>query len=304
MVHNQERSLARTQLFNLIYKADGQAFEDIFTQTMNYSCIDFQSIKPWGNIGDRKNDGYIKSEGTFFQVYAPEDITQSYLDAVKKIKTDFSGLFEQWSPINKFYFVINDKFKGVNADCEQTIQEIKVQYELKDAGILTAKDIENKVFLLNDDQIFSIVGFLPDPANIKGVDFSILKEVIVHIMEIPININKEYSITLPDFEEKIRFNGLSSITEKYLYNGFMKVVYVEEYLSNNSDFVADSLRERLSDVYIEEKNSHSKDDLFWAIVNRLSPKTQQIYQTTVIIIMAKYFETCDIFEKPVKEEER
>ena len=122
-------------------------------------------------------------------------------------------------------------------------------------------------------------------------------------MELPIDNNKEYSITLPDLDEKIQFNGLSDVTADYLYNGLMKVVYLEEYLSNNSNFVADSLRDKLNEVYLKEKEEHSEDTLFWTIVNRLSPKVQQIYQTTVIIIMAKYFETCDIFEEPIKEGE-
>lgn len=297
----QERYIARIQFQNKIYKADGQAFEDIFTATMNYSCEGFQSIKPWGNIGDRKNDGYIKSEGTYYQVYAPEDITKSYVDFVKKIKTDFLGLIEQWSPVNNFYFVVNDKYKGVNADCEQIIQELKETHKLNDSKILTAKDLENIVFSLEEDQIFTIVGNLPDPSNLKNVDYSILNEVISYIMELPIDNNKEYSITLPDLDEKIQFNGLSDVTANYLYKGLLKVVYLEEYLSNNSNFVADSLRDKLNDIYLQEKEKYSKDELFWTIVNRLSPKVQQVYQTTVIIIMAKYFESCDIFEEPIKE---
>jgi hypothetical protein len=40
------------------------------------------------------------------------------------------------------------------------------------------------------------------------------------------------------------------------------------------------------------------------MVEQLSPKQTQPYQNTVIIIMAKYFETCDIFEEPKEEDER
>ena len=300
----QERSIARILFQNKIYKADGQAFEDIFTQLMNYTHKDFQAIKAWGNIGDRKNDGYIKSEGTFFQVYAPEDVTKSYVDFIKKLEKDFLGLIKQWNPVNKYYFVVNDKYKGVNADVEQIIQELKITYSLDDARILTAKDIENKVFLLDDDQIFSIVGNLPDPNNIKNLDFSVLNDVISYIMSLPIDSNLEYKITLPDLKEKIQFNGLSETTASYLYDALIKVEYLEKYLSNNSDFIADSLRNKLSEIYIEKRDIYKNDELFWNIVNSLSPKMQQIYQTTVIIIMAKYFETCDIFEVPIREEDK
>jgi hypothetical protein len=40
------------------------------------------------------------------------------------------------------------------------------------------------------------------------------------------------------------------------------------------------------------------------MVERLSPKAQRMYQITVITIMAKYFETCDIFEEPIEEGEK
>ena len=63
------------------------------------------------------------------------------------------------------------------------------------------------------------------------------------------------------------------------------------------------LRQFANEVYLQEKEKYSGDELFWNIVNILSPKAQQIYQTTVIILMAKYFETCDIFEEPFKEGE-
>lgn len=301
-MNTQERSIARILFQNKIYKADGQAFEDIFTATMSYFNKDFQSIKPWGNIGDRKNDGYIKTECEYYQVYAPEDIRKSYVDAVNKIKTDFNGLIKQWSPVNKFYFVINDKYKGVNADCEQVINQIKGSYSLEDARILTAKDLEDRVFSLSEDQIYTVVGYLPDPGNLKNIDYSILNEVISYIMNLPIDSEKEYSITLPDLDEKIQFNNLSKITADYLYNGLMKVVYLEEYLSNNSDYVADSLRDKLSEIYKKQRDNFNGDSLFWNIVNALSPVAQQQYQSIVIIIMSKYFETCDIFEEPIKED--
>lgn len=296
-----EKTLARQLFQNKILKSDGQAFEDIFIETMNYAEEHFQAIKPWGNIGDRKNDGYIRNRGIFYQVYAPEDIKRSYINAVDKLKVDFAGLKIQWKPINEFYFVINDKYKGINADCEKAIQKIKEEHELVEAKFLTAKDIENILFTLEDDQIFSIIGFIPDPLNIKQIDFSILNEVIGYIMRLPLKRNSEYDVVLPDWEEKVLFNNLSFPVANLLNNGYLQVSSLEEYLANNSDFLADAIRDKVNEVYSEERDLHLGDELFWSIVNRLSPKDEQIYQTIVIIIMAKYFETCDIFEDPSLE---
>jgi len=293
----QEKTLARSLFQNKILKADGQAFEDIFTAIMDYAETGFLSIKPWGNIGDRKNDGYIKSKGIFYQVYAPEDIRKSYRDAVNKLKTDFAALKTQWSPINEFYFVVNDKYKGINADCEKTIEEIKETHDLNNAGFLTAKDLENKLFTLDDDQVLEITGFIPDPANIKTLDYSVLNEVIGHIMRLPLNKSDKSKIVLPVWDEKIKFNGLSEAVSQLLNHGFYQIHTLNEYLLNNGDFLADSLRDKMNEIYLKEKENNTGDDLFWAIVNCASPREENMYQTSAIVIMSKYFETCDIFEE-------
>ena len=298
----QEKTLAR-QLFQLkIYKADGQIFEDIFSAIMNYAEIDFQQIKPWGDIGDRKNDGYIKNKGIFYQVYAPEDIRKSYPHIIRKLKEDFSGLKAQWSNINEFYFVVNDKYNGVNADSEKIIQEMRTAHNLNDAGFLIAKDLENILFELDDDIIYSIIGHPPDPARIKQLDYSILNEVIVHIMQLSLNHNSDSKIVVPDWDEKIKLNNLSEPISQLLSNGSFQFHSLEEYLKNNSDFLADSLRDQMSKVYLQEKDNKNGDDLFWGIVDSVSPKAESMYQTSAIVIMSKYFETCDIFEEPVQEE--
>ena len=296
-----EKVLARQLFQNKILKANGQAFEDMFCAIMAYADADFQPIKAWGDIGDRKNDGYIKSKGIFFQVYAPEDIRKSYVPMVKKIKTDFAGLKDQWSPVNEFYFVINDRYKGVNADCEIILQEIKMSHNLTHAGFITAKDLENKLFTLDDDQIFNIIGFIPDPAKIKTLDYSILNEVIGYIMQLPLAKGDNSKIVLPDWDDKIKINGLSEPVSQLLNHGYFQLNALDEYLRNNSNFLADSLRDKMNEVYSREKENNTGDNLFWAIVSCASPKDEQMCQTSVIVIMSKYFETCDIFEEPLPE---
>lgn len=303
-MNSQEKTMLRIIFQNKIHKSDAQSFEDLFTSVMSYAEKDFKPIKPWGNIGDRKNDGYVKQTGTYYQVFAPEDIKKSYPSAIKKLHTDFNGLMEQWSPVNRFYFVINDKYDGVHPDIDQEMDKIKVEHGLEDAAILIAKDLENILFELEDDQIFSIVGMLPDPSSIKNIDYSILNQVISHIMELPIHSNEDGKIVLPDWDKKIQFNNLSDTVARYLDTACFQIDNLQAYLANNSNFFADELRDKLNEVYQQEKINKSGDQLFMAMVEQLSPKQTQSYQNIVIIIMAKYFETCDIFEEPREEEER
>jgi hypothetical protein len=84
-------------------------------------------------IGDRKNDGYDKTTGTYYQVFAPEDLKASEAKAVKKLKEDFKGLYEFWNkatPVKSFHFVMNDKFAGSFPEIEADLAEIKKSHKL------------------------------------------------------------------------------------------------------------------------------------------------------------------------------
>lgn len=297
-MNNQEKTFARIQFKLKIHESNGQAFEDLFTNIMNYAEQGFQAIKPWGNTGDRKNDGYIRLTGIFFQVYAPEEIQKSYTSVVGKIKTDFKGLKQGgWSPINEFYFVVNDKYQGVNPVCEQTIQQIKEEHGLNSAGFKTAKDLENLLFTLDDDEIFTIIGLLPNPEKIT-LDFSCLNEIIKHLMSLPLSVATDSSIVYPDWDDKIQFNDLGELASSYLNTGFFQVASLDDYLNNESNFFAEEIKDKVREIYVDLKNNYSGDELFWEIVAKISPRQETGIQTAVIILLAKYFETCDIFEEP------
>lgn len=294
-----EKHISRILFKNKIHEADGQKFEDLFSAIMNYKEPIFIQIKPWGNIGDRKNDGYIKSKGIYFQVYAPEDIRKSYPEVIKKIQTDFSGLQSQWNNIQEFYYVVNDKYKGVNADSEKLLETIKQTNSLKECEFIVAKDLENMLYNLSDDQIMTIAGHIPDPANLSSLDYDILNDILEHLKGKSLNNGTE-NIVAPDWDEKIKFNNLSINESVRLTNGYFQLGTLNEYLKNNSDFTAQELQNKINGMYQELAKSCSGSELFWELVSEISPRSSAEYQASSIVIMSMYFETCDIFEEPVE----
>lgn len=300
-MNSQEKTLSRILFQNKVYRSDGQAFEDLFTEVMSYAESDFQKIKAWGNIGDRKNDGYISSKAIYYQVFAPEDIRKKYTKTVSKINTDFQGLIKQWSPVKEFYFVVNDKFNGVNADSEQTLKELESIYSLRAAGFFTSSDLERLLFKLDDDQIQAVIGFLPNP-DLLHLDYSALNEVVGYIMRMPLTpISGQ--IKFPDWDKKIQFNNLTEYPTYLLNHGSQQLGALNTFLNQNIS-LADELQKHLSGIYVsimeewKELNTIG-DNIFWELIQRCSPKAERAYQTAVITIMAKYFESCDIFEEPI-----
>jgi hypothetical protein len=276
---------------------------------MQRGSSDFVSVKPQGTFGDRKNDGYDRKLGSYYQVFAPEDLTLKAQKAVEKLKDDFSGLMEYWNtitPVSEFHFVLNDKYKGSFPTIESDLADIKKDHELRECGSFLAKHLEERLFVLNDDQIVAVVGFILDPSNIQLLDYSILSEVIFHIMQYKGELEPTLLLSAPNFDEKIKFNGLSIHTANLLQAGAYQVGSLENYFSLNSNFAKQELRDTLNGIYLNSLTKHfdtstgmnASDLRFFDILNTAAPNQTQAVQNATLILMAYFFEACDIFEDP------
>ena len=299
-MNREEKYMVRIIFKKHIHEADGNGFEEIFTKIMSYKETDFQQVRPWGNIGDRKNDGYIPSQGKYFQVYAPQDPENRHYEAIKKSRKDFQKLIAQWDNVKIYCFVFNDKYRGHHPDLPKELKIIKENYDLDEAQVWTAKDLENILYQLQDDQVFEIIGCVPSPERIASFDvkFEILDEIIKSIMKY--TSSKKENISAPDWERKIEYNSLEgTMTEKLLETGAMFIDEVDEYLNNNSEFTSEEIRNKLNQIYLDKKEEGFNGvDLFDAIVTEILPHGLPKYFQSIYAIMAKYFSTCDIFEDP------
>ena len=151
----QEKAIAHAYFKLKIYQKDGYEFQNFFTSIMNKYDSEFTPIKTQGNIGDRKNDGYIPSKGIYYQVYAPEKVDAT--EAISKIENDLDGLIEYWNdkcPVKEFNFVMNDKYKGAYPTINAKILEVGKKYNIT-AKLLLASQIENIFFQLKDEEIIA-----------------------------------------------------------------------------------------------------------------------------------------------------
>ena len=95
IMDKQTKTFYELRFRNQFLESKATAFQDLFTALMSKAHPgDFIPCRPWGNIGDRKNDGYLKSERMLFQVYAPNELKAA--DAVAKIERDFAEALPHW----------------------------------------------------------------------------------------------------------------------------------------------------------------------------------------------------------------
>ena len=304
---NHSLTFAQILFKNKALSSDGQAYEDLFIRTMEEISTSFQPVKPQGSLGDKKNDGFDFATGEYYQCYAPEDLSKNITTAVNKLQKSADGLVGYWdsiSKVKKIYFVVNDNYKGSYPEIHQKLAELRTQYVGIEFELLRAKDLERKILSLDVDTIQRIIGFLPDPQT-NPLDPDYLTEVLRHLM----NFESDFQLMendLPDkldFTKKIKQNELSGYIENHLNIAHYSIYQVEKYFKYNSDFEKDELQKKFITLYQQEvENVGSTEDksniIFTNLFNKICPRENQSVKMAVLILMAYYFEACDIFEEP------
>ena len=96
-------------------KKTATEFQDFFSEIME-KChpADFQRVRPWGNIGDQKNDGYLTSEKMLFQVYAPNEMEAA--KTVAKMDEDYREAMRHWKKYFTTWVFVHNSRKGLGPD--------------------------------------------------------------------------------------------------------------------------------------------------------------------------------------------
>ena len=309
LMEKEDRYVAKILFKNRVFQYKGQQFEDFFVAIMTKANSEFQAVKAYGKIGDQKNDGFIPSTGTYYQVFAPEDLKkrQTITDAVQKLERDFTGLYKNWNHIcklQKFYFVINDKYEGVSPKLTQKVLELGRNPLYSDISInlFTAKDLEKVFEKLEMSEIQDIVGFIPNVSS-EIIEYDSLQEVITYLLNAELPESEDGKLIVPDFSEKIKFNNLSIQINTKLMTGSYQEGILKRYFNENPG-INELLRGKFHAMYekacevISDDCENASDSRFYYILENSAPKKTIAIYTCVEVLMAYYFTTCDIFEEP------
>jgi len=305
-----------------VHESNGNAFEDLFCDVMRASNKNFKKVKPQGRIGDRKNDGFIQSEGKYFQVYSPQSPTGNPTSATSKLEVDLDGLIAYWRnqhnyEIRHFYFVFNDKYHGAYPEIYTTLANLKKKYNLEVCDVFLSCELEDVFMGLPEDSIASICGYYPKTEDIGFIDNSIVAEIVGYVSENYSGFSDSQTNEPPDFYNKIHFNKLGQSTAMHLNVGAYQVGYVEDYFRTNSKFSRQQSRDSLNKMYQLHLNSDNTeasiasglsepDIVFKKMIDEMLPanlsnRQRRDYERNIIAVMAFFFEACDIFKEPPED---
>lgn len=278
-------------------RAKGDAFQTFFERLMGLAYkADFMPCRPWGNQGDRKNDGFLKSERRLFQVYAPNEMGAAKAKA--KITEDFAGAKEHWGKHFDTWVFVHNATDGLPPHVQQLLLDFEAAnpgIQLRPCGLEELRLIFRK---LTVDDKASWFGLAITDATKISLGFGDLKVVLERIAALP-------APSMTDVKDvpmgKIEANALSEAVSRLLKEGMIKSPLVADFLSQWHD---ETLGERMAEAFATEyrrlRGDLGPSQIFAALQSwgggdhRGTPE----HELAVLTVIAYYFERCDIFEEP------
>lgn len=290
--------------FQVAYlKAKGNAFQELFEQVMGKAHpADFIPCRPWGSVGDRKNDGYLKSERTLFQVYAPNEMTAA--EAIAKIDEDFAGALPHWQQYFDKWVFVHNAHAGLSPQIVAELLELERQHLPLKVTHWGLEELRQRLLRIPKDGLESLFGFAPTDVAKRNLSVEELETVLHHIAQThPPTGEPPHRVPTG----KIEANGLSPNVTTLLKAGMERAELVGKFFDRWHDpLYGDRLASAFRSRYIELRDQYPRiesDAIFqelhtWAGGTWASSPGLQV---AVLAVLTFFFEQCEIFEAPRTE---
>jgi hypothetical protein len=275
----------------------GSAFQDWFAELMErrYPDGDFMRVRPWGSTGDRKSDGYLRSQRMLFQCYAPNEMKEA--QALGKINDDFYGALPHWQDYCDTWVLVHNSREGLGPGITKRLLDLDAEHDDLSVRSWGFNELRRVVLELSDEDLRSFLGPAPTSRDFLSLGFEDLKVVLEAI-------KRQAAPPLPDIErvprEKARINRLSEDTESLIALGRRKSVLVGRFLQQYPDpKYGDETIETFKLRYQELRDAGLTPDRIFLELQVFAggEVTQEPkHQAAVLAVLAYLFDQCDIFE--------
>jgi len=291
-----EKAYYETKFENEFLKAKGNAFQAFFNDLMGRAYkSDYMPCRPWGNRGDRKNDGFLKSERRLFQVYAPNEMTEK--EAIDKIREDFEGAKDFWGEhFNKWAFVHN-AYDGIPPHVQKEmldLEQANPRIKLDPWGL---EELRTVFRLIQREDLESWFGYAPNLQAKVGLGFEDIRVVLETIASRKPDSKMPVKQVPP---KKIESNQLSDGIAILIKEGMTKASLVDDFFGKWHD---PTFGERIAAAFRKKYDSlrgtMTPNEIFYEIQSWVgsSERGTAEHEMAVLSVMAYYFESCDIFEQ-------
>lgn len=280
-------------------RAKGDAFQTFFEQLMGRAFkADFMACRPWGNVGDKKNDGFLKSDRRLFQVYAPNEMAEAL--AKKKISEDFAGALEHWGYYFDKWSFVHNSYDGLPPH----VQELLLETERQNPGVKIEpwclEELRVVFSRLSLDDLRSWFNYTPPTISEQAsIGFDEIRIVLEDIAAREMPGNHPVLSVDPG---KLRANRLSDSVQALITAGMAKAPLVKQFFD---EWHAPTYGERMAKAfaarYVELKSCSPPlhpNEIFHELqqwTGGEKPKSSA-QLAAVLAVLAYFFDSCDIFE--------
>jgi ABC-3C protein len=283
----------------------GEAFQDFFASIMEKAHpADFQRVRPWGRLGDRKNDGYLRSERTLFQVYAPNELESSV--TIRKIEEDFAEALPYWRDHFSTWIFVHNSREGLGPEVLKKLLDLGLSHPHLKVRHWGFEELRQRAFQSSEPDMVSLLGSALGPVpTLRGLDslgIPDLRPILEQIPRLPPPAEADLRPVPPD---KLQLNLLSDHVATLLRAGMRRSPLVRRYFDARSnptdrDSIAQAFRIKYEEL---RKASMAPDEVFVELQKYVdsAPVVPAHRQEAVLAVLAYFFEECDIFERTRQE---
>ena len=287
-------------------ESKGDGFQRLFEKLMSkVHPADFMACRPWGNVGDRKNDGYLPSARILFQSYAPNELSAN--EAIKKINEDFEGAKEHWEKyFDEWTFVHNAPDGRLGPHIIEELAKLGQKNPKITISHCGYEEMLAKFRQLSLQDLESWFGpSLTMEANVN-LGYSDLIAVLTHISITPVPKTSD----VKDVSRgKIEANLLSQAVADFLKIGMQKSPLVAQFFNGwKTPTYGEQIAQAFKSQYIALRDGLPQlhpDEIFgrlevWA---GGTDNHTPMHKAAVLAVMAYLFDKCEIFEDAQAMEE-
>ncbi len=220
---------------------------------------DYQPQAPWGKDGDRKNDGYLKSERQLFQCYAPRELAQQ--PTVTKIAEDFAGALPHWEKYFGTWVFVHNVIPGTPAFVTEELLRLESAHRPLRLIPWGYHEVSARALELPRTDLVALLGA---PVSEEGLASLSFQDIAVVVDTIACKATPPDSVVRPVPANKLSANQLSNSVESFLRVGMRKADLVGQFFANwydvtLGDRTARAFKERYTVV---KAAGHTPDEIF------------------------------------------
>lgn len=283
------------------HERKGAAFQTFFEAIMAKHIPSFMAVKPHGREGDWKNDGWIASTGTIFQVYSPDSTDAKKI--LDKINEDFHGVLMKWAGKIKEWIFVYAEQQALPPMVVSRIEELRAAHP--DVTIHTWSRehlwrIVRDLPCADRNALLEPVPMVEDILRTTAAEIQVLLKYLAKT----VRPSGDSTTSLLAILSKLELNQLGPDIRAFVEPGLMVASTVGLYLSHHPDpdfnrTVSESLAAKYAELATEHPND--SEQVFFALIRWVQNgepgyASQPRYFWGAVGIVSHYFELCDIFE--------